>query len=147
MSKTPTIPNAATIEAERLELVQQHEAALAALAAKQSELAALRAPVVTMLAERADLQAKLHNATANKELLQAGVGRWTNHMDEVFAADESARTFLHHAQMPQSDFLCAAGLVEVEKYIVRTRAQLDTINSKLASYCDRHGLEDLLPAN
>jgi hypothetical protein len=147
MSKTTTQNTIAALEAEHQKLHAEHEAKLAELSAKKEAITALRAPVATMLAERADLLAKLHHATANKELLQAGVTRWQNYQDEVWAGDEGARTFVHRAQMPQSDFLCAAALIECEKYLLRTRAQLDSLNSKLASYCAKHGLEDMLPAN
>lgn len=143
MSKN-TIPNAATIEAERLELVAQHEAAIAALDAKKSELAALRAPATAMLAERADLRAKLKNAEDNRAMLAAGVTRWANWQDENWGGDESAREFLHRAGMAQTDFLAAAGLEQCERFLTRTRAQLDTLNTKLATYCDRHGLTDMI---
>jgi hypothetical protein len=146
MSKN-TIPNTlADLESEHQKLHAEHEEKLAELSAKKEAIVALRQPALAMLAERADLLAKLHNATDNKALLLAGVSRWTNHMDEIFSADESARTFIHHAMMPQSDFLCAAALIECEKFLLRVRGQLDTINSKLASYCDRHGLGDMLPS-
>ena len=145
MSKTNTIPNTlADLESEHQKLHAEHEAALAALAAKKEAITALRAPVTEWLAERSDLQVKLANAVANRDLLLAGVTRWANWQDENWGGDESAREFLHRAGMAQTDFLAAAGLEQCERFLTRTRAQLDTLNTKLATYCDRHGLSDMI---
>lgn len=146
MSKTPIIPNPtiSDLELEHQRLHSEHEVRLAELAAKKEAIVALRAPVVTMLAERSDLRGKLAQADDNRVLLENAVTRWQNWQDEVWSGDESAREFMARAGQPLTDYLGAAGLVECRAYIGRTQTKLDALDAKLTAYTTRHGLQDML---
>jgi hypothetical protein len=135
----------ASIEAERLQIVADHEAKLAALNERKAALAALRAPVSEMLGQRADLLAKLAKANGSREMLVSGVAVWREYQEQLWGGDDGARTFYQRICQPHSSFFAAAGLVECESYIAQAREKIATIESELAAYTSKHGLSDMLP--
>ena len=64
--KTNIVATPAALELERANLLAAHEAKIAELNERKAALAALRQPVTDLLAQRAELLAKLTHATARR---------------------------------------------------------------------------------